>query len=174
MVLHGSRSDYLTVPAGVPQGSVLGPLLFPIYINDIVEDIESFIKFFAADASMYLSLENPHIRAEILNNDLEKIMQWENKWQIEFNERKTELMNITRNKNHQFQSLNFGRTILEDTHSHKHLEIIFQNNCKWESHIQMLIAKCRCQVACLRSFKYRLCRKALETMYRSFILPQLD
>ncbi len=72
MVLHGSRSDYLTVPAGVPQGSVLGPLLFPIYINDIVEDIESFIKFFAADTSMYLSLENPHIRAKILNNDLEK------------------------------------------------------------------------------------------------------
>ena len=52
-------------------------------------------------------------------------MQWATKWKIEFNERKTELMNITRNKNHQFQSLNFGRTILEDTHSHKHLEIIF-------------------------------------------------
>ena len=67
-----------------------------------------------------------------------------------------------------------GRTILEDTHSHIHLEIIFQNNCKWESHIKMLVSKCRCPVACLRSFKYRLSRKALETMYRSFILPQLD
>ena len=174
VVLHSSRSDYLTVPAGVPQGSVVGPLLFCIYINDIVEDIESVIKLFADDTSMYLCLENPHIRADILNNDLEKIMQWANKWKIEFNERKTELMNITRNKNHQFQSLSFGRTILEDTHSHKHLGIIFQNNCKWESHIKMLIAKCRCQVACLRSFKYRLSRKALETMYWSFILPQLD
>ena len=70
VVLHGSRSDYLTVPAGVPQGSVLGPLLFFIYINDIVEDIESVIKLFADDTSMYLCLENPHIRAEILNNDL--------------------------------------------------------------------------------------------------------
>ena len=153
VVLHGSRSDYLTVPAGVPRGSVLGPLLFLIYINDIVEDIESVIKLFADDTSMYLCLENPHIRAEILNNDLEKIMQWANRWKIEFNEKKTELMNINRNKNHQFQSLNFGRTILEDTHSHKHLGIIFQSNCKWESHIKMLIAKCRCPVACLRSFK---------------------
>ena len=93
---------------------------------------------------MYMSLENPHIGAELLNNDLEKIMQWANKWKIEFNERKTELMKITRNKNHQFQSLNFGRTILGDTHSHKNLENIFQNNCKWKSHIKMLIAKCRC------------------------------
>ena len=117
-------------------------------------------------------LRNPHIRAEILTNDLENIMQWANKWKIEFNERKTELMNITRNKNHQFQLLNFGWTILEDTHSHKHLGIIFKNKSKWESHIKMLIAKCK--VACLRSFKYRLSRKALETMYRSFILPQLD
>ena len=126
MVLHGSRSDYLTVPAGVPEGSVLGPLLFLIYINDIVEDIESVIKHFADDTSMYLCLENPHIRAEIPNNDLEKIMQWANKWKIEFNERKTELMNIIRNKNHQFQSLNFERTILEDSHRHKHFGVIFQ------------------------------------------------
>ena len=87
---------------------------------------------------MYMYFESPHIRAEILNNDLDKRMQWANKWITEFNERKTELMNITRNKNHQFQSLNFGRTVLEDTHSHKQLGIIFQNNCKWESHIKTL------------------------------------
>ena len=98
VALHGSRSDYLTVPAGVSQGSVLGPLLFLIYINDIVEDIESVIKLFADDTSMYLCLENPHIRAEIINNDLEKVMQRANKWKIEFSERKTELMNITRNQ----------------------------------------------------------------------------
>ena len=137
VVLHGRRSDYLTVPTGVPQGSVLGPLLFLIYMNDIVEDIESVIKLFADDTIMYLCLDNPHIRAEILHNDLEKIMLCANNWKIEFNERKRELMNITRNKNHQFQTLNFGRTISEDTHSHKHLGIIFQSNYKWESHIKM-------------------------------------
>ena len=52
VVLHGSRSDYLTVPAGVPHGSVLGPLLFLIYISDIVEDIKSVIKLFADDISV--------------------------------------------------------------------------------------------------------------------------
>ena len=72
---------------------------------------------------MYMGLENPHIhiRAEILNNDLDKIMQWASKWKTEFNEGTTELVNITRNKNYQFQSLNFRWTILEDNHSHKHV-----------------------------------------------------
>ena len=104
VVLHGRRSDYLTVPTGVPQGSVLGPLLSLIYMNDIVENIESVIKLFADDISMYLCLENPHIRTELLHNDLEKIMQCADNWKIEFDERKRELMNITRNKNHQFQT----------------------------------------------------------------------
>ena len=87
VVLHGIRSDYLTVPAGVPQGSVLGPLLFLIYINDIVEDIESVINLFADDTSMYLFLENPHIRAEILNNDL-KNKQTKNKKQTKTKNKK--------------------------------------------------------------------------------------
>ena len=65
VVLHGSGSDYLTVPAGVPQGYVVGPLLFLIYINGSVENIESVIKLFADNSSMYLGLENPQTRGEI-------------------------------------------------------------------------------------------------------------
>jgi hypothetical protein len=174
VVLYGSTSNYLTVHAGVPQGSVLGPLLFLIYINDIVQDIESIIKLFADDTSMYLCLENSDIRAEILNSDLDKITQWASKWKVTFNESKTELINISRNKNHQFLPLNFGRSVLDNIPNHTHLGIIFQNNCKWENHIKTLIAKCRTQVACLKSYKYRLSRKSLDTMYKSFILPQLD
>ena len=74
-----------------------------------VEDVESVIKLFADDTSMYLGLENLHTRAEILSSDLDKITQWENKWKIEFSERKTEMINISKDKTHQFQSLNFRR-----------------------------------------------------------------
>ena len=88
VVLAGSKSDYLTTIAGVPQGSVLGPLLFLIYVNDIDVNIESIMKLFADDTSLYLCLDNPYIRAEILNSDLEKILDWAETWKVVFSQPK--------------------------------------------------------------------------------------
>ena len=71
-VIKREKSDFKSVSAGVPQGSVLGPLLFLININDIVNNTESVIKLFADDTSLSLALNNPDSRTEILNHDLEK------------------------------------------------------------------------------------------------------
>ena len=71
-VIKGEKSDFKSVSAGVSQGSVIGPLLFLIYINDIVNIIESVIKLFADDTSLSLALNHLDSRAEILNHDLEK------------------------------------------------------------------------------------------------------
>ena len=75
-VIKGEKSKFKSVSAG---GSVLGPLLFLIYSNDIVNNIESMIKLFADDTSLSLALNNPDSRAEILNHDLEKINEWAKK-----------------------------------------------------------------------------------------------
>ena len=85
--MKGEKSDFKNVSPGVPQGSVLGPLLFLIYINDIVNNIESVIKLFADDTSLSLALNNPDSRAEILNHDLEQINEWAKKWKVRFNEK---------------------------------------------------------------------------------------
>ena len=76
VVIKGKKSEYKTVPSGVPQGSVLSPLLFLIYIKDITKNIESVIKLFANDTSVSPALKDPDRRAAILNSDLEKINSW--------------------------------------------------------------------------------------------------
>ena len=67
--LNGVYSNSVTIEAGVSQGSILGPLLFLIYINDIVSDITSNVKLFADDTSLSMVVENPIITADILNED---------------------------------------------------------------------------------------------------------
>ena len=76
MVLNGSYSSYKTVESGVPQGSVLGPLLFLIYINDLERDVKSNIKLFADDTMLFSIVKDPAISANDLNHDLNTIHQW--------------------------------------------------------------------------------------------------
>ena len=89
VVLNGSYSGFSAVESGVPQGSVLGPLLFLIYINDLENDLErnikSNIKFFADDTMLFSIVKDPTISASDLNHDLNIIFQWAHQWKMEFN-----------------------------------------------------------------------------------------
>ena len=85
VVLNGQSSNWAPILSGVPQGSVLGPLLFLIYINDLECGIKSQIKFFADDTSLYSVVIDPVISAAELNHDLEVINQWANQWKMSFN-----------------------------------------------------------------------------------------
>ena len=85
VIIDGVKSNFLDVTAGVPQGSRLGPLLFIIYINDIINDIQSDIMIFADDTTLLASGDDPTITASQLNNDLLKISNWAQKWKVTFN-----------------------------------------------------------------------------------------
>ena len=74
VVIPGTCSDWLPVMAGVPQGSILGPLLFLLCINDIVDNINLAIRLFADDTSLYIIADNPHNTARQLNTDLQMIL----------------------------------------------------------------------------------------------------
>ena len=85
VVLNGFSSDYSSIESGVPQGSVLGPLLFLIYINDLEKNIKSNAKFFADDTMLFSVVNNPAISANELNHDLKVISQWAYQWKMKFN-----------------------------------------------------------------------------------------
>ena len=84
MCIKGVSSTWKFVTAGVPQGSILGPTLFLIYINDIVRDLDSNIRLFADETSLYIVVENPANAALNLNADLLKIFTWALVWLVDF------------------------------------------------------------------------------------------
>ena len=129
VVLPGAESKWNEIRAGVPQGSILGPLLFLLFINDIVKDIGCNIRLFADDTSLFLVVENPDIAAELLNLDLDKIMAWAKKWLVRFNPVKTEAFLASRKINKPIHPpLFMAGTQITEVDSHKHLGVIFQND----------------------------------------------
>ena len=99
VVIPGSMSEWKYIHSGVPHGSILGPLLFLIYINDIVSEIDSNIRLFADDTSLYMVVDEPSSAAPIMNADLNRIMQWADTWLVTFNPTKTDSLLITRKIN---------------------------------------------------------------------------
>ena len=85
VLLNGQTSEWRNVTAGVPQGSILGPLLFLIYINDLSGDLSSKAKLFADDTSLFSVTHDITTSANELNNDLKKISDWAFQWKMSFN-----------------------------------------------------------------------------------------
>ena len=85
VLLNGQVSSWVDVNAGVPQGSILGPLLFLIFINDLPEGLISSFKLFADDTSFFSVIHNSNTSAKDLNEDLLKIKDWAFQWKMSFN-----------------------------------------------------------------------------------------
>ena len=139
VVLPGVNFSWTSVKAGVPQGSILGPLLFLLYINDIVVDINSSLRLFADDTSLYIIVDDLIQAAEQLNMDLAKIHRCAEKWLVTFNPVKSECILLSRkcDKPHHPPVL-LNQTQIAEVNSHKHLGIIFSNDCTWHEHLVLV------------------------------------
>ena len=173
VVLDGQTSSPGRITAGVPQGSVLGPLLFLIYINDLPNNISSNIKLFADDTTLFVEVTDCNESADILNQDLARVKSWADQWLVKFSPEKTKLMTCSfKSTNH--PPIIFDNSLLTETKSHKHLGLTLNSNLSWSSHIDNILKSVTQINDAIKRLKYTLDKPTLEKIFFSYIRPKLE
>ena len=173
VVIRGQKSELGHIKAGVPQGSVLGPLLFLIYINDITEHIHSNVKLFADDTSLHIEFDSIETASAALTEDMQRIQSWADQWLVKFSPTKTKLMHCSfRNKD--VVPVRFNGINIENVQHHKHLGLVLSQDLSWSNHVENVIKNVSPMIDVLKKLKYDLDRKTIETIYFSFIRPKLE
>jgi len=177
VLIQGHRSRYRYIQAGVPQGSVLGPLLFLIYINDICCHLKSMVQLYADDTSIFHVVRHRNVIAAVndMNTDLTAILHWCTQWLVEISTEKSVTMLISRrNTPIDLPHVKIGDTILERVSTHKHLGLWFDSKLSWSHHIHEICAKASKRVNMMLPLKHKLHRSALETIYIAYVRPVLE
>ena len=141
MVLDGKSSKEYPVNVGVPQGSILGPTLFLLYINDLPDDVTCDIGVYADDTTLYSwcdrasDLWQQLELASELESDLRDTVDWGKKWLVDFNAGKTQLVLFDQSNNNGSIDVKMGGSILEEKSSFKMLGLTFSSKFDWSSYI---------------------------------------
>ena len=174
VIIRGCTSTFKVIQAGVPQGSVLGPLLFLIYVNDIADSLLSLTRLFADDSSLFYSASSLDDIQGLINHDLILLSQWAKQWLVTFNPSKTEAILFTlRNFDH-MPVLKFENTHIKFVESHKHLGLTLSYDGKWTDHIHNVKTSAAKVLGIMRKLKFSFSRNALNQIYFSYLLPVLE
>ena len=145
VVLNGNCSTWKEVLAAVPQGSILGPLFFLIFINDLPIGLQSNVKIFADDTSLFSVIFYILSSSNILNNDLALISDWAFQWKMSFipdpSKKAAEVVFSSKSINTQLPSLTFYGSTINPIESHKHLGMILDKKLSFNHHIKEKICK---------------------------------
>lgn len=174
VLVDGTKSDWVAVDSGVPQGTVLGPLLFLTFINDLPSVLSrgTTVRLFADDCIVYREIAHESDQL-ILQNDLDSLHMWSVKWGMRFNAKKCSTMCITRSKP-LTKIYNINKEVLTSVDHTKYLGITIQNNMKWTLHISNITGKANSTLAFLRR-NLACCPKSLrETAYVSMVRSILE
>ena len=174
VVIKDALSNIGQLKARVPQGSVSGPLLFLVFINDIADGMTGLGRLFADDTWIGHIANDKDSLQDMVNLDLAYLKDWSKRWLVKFNQNKTEIMVFSSRDTKLYFNFDFEGASLRDVELHKHLGVIFSNDCKWTKHIDKLIKKYAKQINVLRKLKFKFKRNYLEKNYLTFIRPILE
>ena len=178
VIFNGQFCTWQNVSAGVPQGSILSPILFLIYINDLTEGLSTNAKLFADDTSLFSVIHDIQTSAKNLNKGLERISNWATQWKMNFNPDTTkqaqEVIFSCKLKKKVHPPLLFKNASVTRTSSQKLLGITLDSQLKFDDHIKMVLRKICKTTGLLRKLHNFLPRVALITIYKAFIRPHHD
>jgi len=175
VLVEGSISEKLEVLSGVPQGTVLGPLLFLVYINDLPSVCRSSqANLFADDTLLY-----KHIRsfedATKLQKDLAALEDWESKWQMSFHPEKCSVLRISTSKRYRRETHYYlhGQR-LQVVDSAKYLGVTLSEDLQWEKHTQATAAKASRSLGFLRRNLRDCSREVRKSTYQTLVRPSME
>ena len=175
VVLDSVCSDPAPVLSGVPQGSVLGPILFLIFINDLPDNIHSTVRLFADDCVLYRNIRRSEDQ-QILQDDLDRLAHWEEAWLMKFNVAKCHSMRVTRHPPP--KQIVYGYTlhnqVLENVSSAKYLGVKITDDLEWGQHINEITSKATKTLGFLRRNLTFAPKETKAAAYKTLVRPKLE
>ena len=175
--INGTKSNTLPLTCGVPQGSILGPLLFLIYANDVINTTK-LLRFilYADDTNILFSHKNETTLYNIVNNELINVCDWFKANRLQMNADKTKYMIFrTHNKSRLLHSvLKIDDETIDQVESTNFLGVIIDDKLTWTKHVNSIHGKISMSIGVMRKLRSILPLNTLFMLYNAFVLPYLD
>ncbi|KAI8518059.1 hypothetical protein Bbelb_040760 [Branchiostoma belcheri] len=174
VVLDGERSDPVPVTSGVPQGTVLGPILFLAYINDLPKyAAHAKVRLFADDCILQMSIKEED-DCKRLQHDIDSICSWEKEWLMAFNPSKCEVMTVPSSRNPITFPYSLHDHVLTKVSTTKYLGVSISSNLTWGRHVDLVTAKANRTLGMLRRCLRISSNAAKERAYMALVRPSLE
>ena len=173
VIVDGATSDRAEVVSGVPQGTVLGPLLFLLFINDLPDCVTSKTRLFADDAIVYRDIRNQH-DCEKLQQDLIELAIWENTWGMSFHPDKCNVIRITRSKNPITYNYHLKGHRLETADTTKYLGVDLSHDLSWNHHIDRTVKKANSMLGFLKRNLRITSQETKSAAYFTLVRPNME
>ena len=171
VVINGTGSNWISVTSGIPQGSILGPILFTIYINDL-PDVQNIAKLFADDTKLYAVMKEEEQQIS-LQNDIDSLLKLSDRWFkiLKFNKSKCKHVHLGPNANIKYK---MGESEIQQVTEEKDLGIIIDDKLKFKQHINQQTKKANQRLGMIkRSFDF-MDKDIFLTLFKSIVRPHLE
>ena len=180
VLLDGQKSNTYPVSSGVPQGSILGPILFLTYINDLPDNLICDICMYADDTSLYSCLDKKSSNVERKNlanrieRDLSLVSEWGQQWLVAFNSKKTKLLSVNRYRQAENIPVSMNNCKLAESSGIRLLGLTISNDLSWNEYVKDIAKKAAMKVGSMYRGRKFLTPESILHLYKSTIRPKME